>query len=144
MGRIQLKSHRMGVDVNNKREWTRLILAALIAPAVPLLGLSTTLWQSSGSKAWFPLVFIFGYCFFFLFGLPVIGMLLKKRTIFRCSIGGGSVTIAPILLLSLFSLSSTNQTFQGDMLFHLLLLFIAGAVGGILFWVLAFMGTKAN
>ena len=132
----------MGVDVKNKREWFRLILAGVISPSVPMLALAITMWKGSGSTAWFPLVFLFGYLFFFLFGRPVIGILLKKRTVLSCAIGGGCVAITPILLLGLFSVPSSNNVFGGNMPFDLMLLFGAGAIGGAVFWGIAFARTK--
>ena len=137
------KIKQMGMDMTSTREWFRLILAMAIAPSIPILALAMTMWHGSGSANWFPFVFLFGYLFFFLFGLPVIGVLLKKRTLPSCALGGGSVTIAPILLLSLFSISSTNHPFGGNMLFDLALLFMAGVIGGVAFWCIAFAGTKA-
>jgi hypothetical protein len=134
----------MGVDVKSKFEWFRLILAMVISPSVPMTALATTMWQASGSKAWFPLVFLFGYLFFCLFGLPVIGILIKKRTVMSCIVGGGVVTIVPILLLSVFSFSSSNSVLGDRMLFDLMILFMTGSLGGLLFWVVAFAGTKGD
>jgi hypothetical protein len=132
----------MGVDVKSKLQWFRLILAAAISPSVPIFALATTLSRISGSEHWFPIVFLFGYLFFCLFGLPVIGILIKTPPLMSCLIGGGAVTILPILLLSLFSLPSANNVYGGRMLFDLLILFVAGGLGGILFWGVAFAGTK--
>ena len=134
----------MGADVKNKLEWVRLVLATIVSPSLPMFALAFTMWQVSGSKAWFPLVFIFGYLFFCLFGLPVIGILIKKRTLKSCAIAGGVVTVLPILLLSVFSLSSSNSVYGGRMLLDLLVLFTTGILGGLLFWTIAFAGTKSE
>ena len=132
----------MGVDVKNKCEWFRLVLAMVISPSIPMLILAMTMWRASGSVNWFPFVFVFGYLFFFLLGLPVAGMLLKKRAVLSCVLAGGIVTIAPILLLSLFSSFSANNVFGGSMLLDLMLLFMAGCLGGAVFWGIAFFGAK--
>lgn len=132
------------VDVKNKREWFRLILAIMVSPSIPMSAIATTMWQASGSTSWFQLVFMFGYLFFFLFGLPVVGVLLKKRTVLSWVIGGGCVTVTPMLLLSLFSIASSNNIFDGRTLLDLLLLFVAGCIGGVIFWVFAFAGDKAD
>lgn len=122
----------------SKPELFRLVLAGAVSPIVPILALSIAYWNGTGSKAWFPIFFIFGYGFFFLFGLPAMAILLSKRTLLLCAIGGGCVSIAPILLLDLFSLFSTNRVFTPEILLNLGLLFIAGCVGGALFWAIAF------
>ena len=127
----------MDVSVS-KPELFRVILAGVISPTVPILALSIAYWNGTGSKAWFPIFFIFGYFFFFLIGLPIVGILLNKRTVLSCAIGGGCVSIAPILLLDLFSLFSKNNIFTFEMVLNLGLLFIAGCVGGALFWLIAF------
>lgn len=69
-------------------------------------------------------------------------MLIKKRTLKSCVIAGGIVTVLPILLLSVFSLSSSNNVYGGRMLLDLLILFMTGILGGLFFWVIAFAGTK--
>jgi hypothetical protein len=130
--------------VKNKFEWIRLILAAMISPSVPILGLATTLARTSGSQHWYPIVFLFGYLFFCLIGFPVIGVLIRKRTLISCLIAGGAITIVPILLLSLFSLPSSNNVYGGRMLLDLLILFAMGMLGGLLFWGLAFAGTNKD
>jgi hypothetical protein len=81
---------------------------------------------------------------FFLFGLPVVGMLLKTRSVLSCCLGGGAVAVTPILLLGLFSAASSNNVFGGNVLFDLMLLFAAGAIGGAVFWGIAFSGIKTN
>lgn len=130
--------------MRNKFEWFRLITAALISPSVPILALATTLYETSGSEHWFPIVFVFGYLFFCLFGLPVIGILMRKRTLMSCLIGGGVVTLVPILLLSILSLSSSNNIYDGRMVFDMLALFLMGGLGGVVFWGIAFAGTKRD
>jgi len=129
------------MDAMNRCEILRLVFAIIISPLVPIIGFCVAMWANNGSN-WFPITLLFGYLFFFLFGLPTIGILLKKRSAISCFVGGGSVTIAPILLLSLFSLPSSNGLFDGKMLFELGLLFVAGGVGGIVFWVIAFLSVK--
>lgn len=127
-----------------KKDWIRLIAAIIISPAVPILTLAIVFWKGTGSKAWFPLFFIFGYLFFFLIGLPLVGILLKKRTVSSCAISGGIVSVLPILILGILSIFSPNTVFTGEMLANLFLLFLVGAMGGAVFWGIAFarLGAK--
>lgn len=118
-----------------RNEWARLILAAAISPSVPILTLAITYSQSSGSNAWFPFLFLFGYLFFCLFGLPVVGILVNKKTLSSCIIGGGCTAIAPVLLLDLLSGGSGSTA---DNLRGYLQLFVMGCLGGVLFWLIAF------
>jgi hypothetical protein len=130
------------MDVKKKIEWVRLTVAAVVSPVVPILALATTMWRVSGSKAWFPLIFTFGYLFFCLVGLPVIAILIRERALKSCLLAGGTVTVLPILLLSVFSLPFASRVYEGRMLLDLLILFITGILGGLLFWIIAFAGTK--
>lgn len=133
----------MDADANN-HEKVRLVLAIIISPVVPILALSIAYWVGTGSKAWFPIFFLFGYIFFFLIGLPVVGILLRKKTILNFAIGGGCTSVAPILLLNLFSLFSGNKILTAETLVSLGALFIAGVFGGMLFWVIAFAEIKSK
>ena len=129
--------------MENKREWFRLVLAIVVSPSIPMSAIAATMWQASGSTSWFGLVFMFGYLFFFLFGLPVVGVLLKKGTVLNCVIGGGCVTVTPMLLLSLFSIASSNNLFAGRSLLGWPLLLVAGCIGGVIFWAFGFARNKA-
>lgn len=120
----------------------RLVLAMAISPAVPLLALSLAYWKGTGNTAWFAIFFVLGYLFFLVLGVPITAMLMKKRRLLSCALSGGIVTIAPIVLLKILSMSSSTGTFTGEALLSYLLLIAAGCLGGALFWLLAFSGDK--
>ncbi len=130
--------------MKSNQNWVRIVLAAIIAPAVPMAAFATVMWLSSGSVNWFPLVFIFGYLFFCVLGLPVMAILIERRTLKSCVVAGGTVTILPIVLLSLFSVPMMGSIYTFRMLFDLSILFGAGVLGGILFWIIAFAGFKGT
>lgn len=121
---------------NNERY--RLILAIAISPSVPILVFATLNWRSSGSAAWFPILFVLGYLCFFLFGLPVVGILIKKKTLVSSMLGGGCAAVAPVFLLSLLTLFSSGNFLSSENLFGFVLLFVSGCLGGALFWAIAF------
>lgn len=73
-----------------------------------------------------------------MIGLPLVGILLKKRTILSCAMSGGIVSVVPIFLLGFLSMFSPNTVFTGEMIGNLVLLFLVGAVGGVAFWGIAF------
>lgn len=123
----------------SKHEWLRQILASAISPSIPILALSII---SYGRVV--PLLFIFGYLSFFFVGLPIVGMLLKKKAFWGCVVGGGCASIIPILLLNSLSLFATNHIFTLENLFGYGSLFIEGCVGGALFWLIAFAGWKKS
>jgi hypothetical protein len=106
--------------------------------------LALVMWQTSGSTAWFPLVFLFGYLFFAIFGIPMIAVLKDGASLRRCAVLGGVLAILPILLLSIFSIGSVNPALKGRALFDLAILFLVGGVGGAVFWAIAFAGYKSG
>ncbi|MBC3916002.1 hypothetical protein H8L32_00765 [Undibacterium sp. CY18W] len=79
-----------------------------------------------------------GICMFFLLGLPIAGILIKKKTLLRAMLGGACAAIAPIFLLDLLSLFSA-----GDISLYALL-FITGSIGGALFWLIAFFNMHSS
>ncbi|MFZ6756445.1 hypothetical protein ACO0K9_04435 [Undibacterium sp. Ji50W] len=123
--------------MKNKERY-RLILAIAISPSVPILTLATLNWQRSGSTAWFPILLVLGYACFFLLGLPIAGILIKKKTLLSAMLGGACASIAPIFLLDLLSLFSA-----GNVSLYALL-FITGSVGGALFWLIAFFDMQRH
>ncbi|MEN9865030.1 MAG: hypothetical protein RL748_620 [Pseudomonadota bacterium] len=78
----------------------------------------------------------------FLIGFPVMGVLITARTVRGCAIGGGMTTILPVLLLSIFSLTSGNKIFSIGAMAWLLGLFLLGCLGGLLFYLIAFRGAR--
>lgn len=129
----------MTVSVRGKRMMLRVALAMAISPSVPILALSLVYWKGTGSAAWFSIFFAFGYLFFLLFGIPVVAALLRGRKLLSCVIGGGAVTIAPILLLRALSLSFDITL---ETLMSYVLLVAAGGLGGAIFWLIAFAGSN--
>lgn len=123
-----------------KNDRIRLVLAMVISPMVPILAISGTYWMETGSRVWFPVFAVFGYLFFALIGLPVAGALIHKKRVLSCAVAGGVTSIAPILLLSVFSIFSGNKIFTLEVMGNLALLFLVGCVGGMLFWLIAFSG----
>jgi hypothetical protein len=121
---------------------TRLIAAMAISPSVPITALSLAYWKGTGSSAWFAIFFGFGYLFFLLLGIPIAAIFLKKRRLLSCVIGGGVVTIAPLLLLRALSLSVSLHGFTLETLASYALLAAAGGLGGALFWLIAFANSK--
>jgi hypothetical protein len=121
----------------SKREWLRLMLASVIAPSVPILALSI---MSYGRVV--PFLLLLGYLSFFLIGLPIVGILLKKKAFLSCVIGGGCAAITPIFLLNALSFFAANHFFTLENLFGYGSLFIEGCVGGALFWLIAFAERK--
>jgi hypothetical protein len=121
-----------------RNNWFRFLLAMVVAPLVPILTLASVYWLETGSRAWFGVFLLFGYLFFLVLGLPIAGVLISKRTILSCAIGGGVTSIAPVLLLSVFSIFSGNKIFTLETVGSLALLFVVGSIGGAVFWLLAF------
>jgi hypothetical protein len=121
-----------------KRDNVRLWLGALVAPAIPMIVIATLYWMNTGNGTWFLLFFTFGYFFTFLFGLPVMGFLIKKKRFLSCLVGGGITSVLPIILLAMFSIFSKNTIFNVEMIKGVGVLFVSGCVGGALFWVIAF------
>lgn len=130
----------MDASVSSKRGMLRLVLAMAISPAVPILAVSLAYWWGTGNAAWIPVFFVAGYLFFLVLGVPVTAVLLKNRRLLSCALSGGVVTIAPIVLLSLLSMSSSTRSLTGGTLLSYLLLVVAGCLGGALFWLIAFAG----
>jgi hypothetical protein len=139
VAQIHLGFHLVrGAVVKNKLNTFRFIAAAIIAPSVPIGLLAFVYANQTGSDSWYPILFLFGYLFFILIGLPVLGIVIHSRKPSTCAIAGGAVAIAPILLLSIFSIFSSNQIGNSNMALSLAALFLAGCLGGIVFWLIAF------
>lgn len=130
------------VIVNNKS--LRLIVAGVVSPAIPMGALASIMWKTSGSSAWFPLVFLFGYLFFAIFGIPMIALIKDGIDFGRCAALGGAISILPILMLGIFSIGSNNAALSGRALFDLIVLFSVGGIGGAVFWLIAFAGLKKD
>jgi hypothetical protein len=113
-----------------------------ISPAVPLIAVSFAYWKGTDNAAWFPIVFLFGYIFFALLGIPVAVLLARKGRLLSCVIGGALLTLAPILLIS--ALSMSGSAFESETFASYVLLALSGGVGGALFWLIAFAGKKAE
>lgn len=116
----------------------------VIAPAVPILTLAFAYWKSTGDARWISIFFVFGYLFFLVLGIPVTAILMKNRRLLSCTLSGGFVTIAPIVLLSMLSMSSSTRSFSSEIWLNYLLLVFAGCIGGALFWLIAFAGENLN
>lgn len=127
----------MDASAQGKNTMLRLVLAMVIAPAVPILAVSLAYWWGTGNAKWIPLFFFFGYLFFLVLGIPIAAMLLKTRRLVSCVLSGGAVTLAPLVLLSLLSMS-TSTRFTGENLLSYILLVVAGCAGGAVFWLIAF------
>jgi hypothetical protein len=132
------KDYQKELAVVNKINLTRLIAALIVAPAVPLLMLSITYWIGTGSIKWITFFFLFGYAYFALLGLPVAGLLVKEKDLNNCLLAGGVTSIAPIILLGSLSMFSSNTVFEPKVILSLGALFVAGAIGGFVFWLIAF------
>ena len=130
--------------MDDKRSMLRLMLAMVISPAVPILALSLAYWKGTGSTAWFPIFFLFGYLFFLALGVPVAAMLLKKRQLLNCVIAGGAVTIAPLFLLSMLSMATSTRGITLETLMSYALLAMAGCLGGAVFWLIAFAKSQRS
>ncbi|WP_440531801.1 hypothetical protein [Variovorax sp. YR566] len=117
-------------------------MALVVAPALPILSLATVYWLNTGSKAWFPILLVFGYLFFLVLGVPIAAMLLKKRSLRHCLIGGGVAAAAPLVLLSFLSLFSAGSALTSQTLAVVGVVFLAGCVGGGVFWLIAFAGAQ--
>lgn len=133
----------MTASAKSKRTILRMVLAMAIAPAVPILALALAYWKGTGDARWIPIFFVLGYLFFLVLGVPVTAMLMKTRRLLNCTLSGGVVTIAPIVLLSLMSMSSSTRGFSGETWLNYLLLTLAGCLGGALFWLIAFARSTA-
>lgn len=120
------------------RDNVRLWLGALVAPTIPILGIAMWYWINTGNSTWFLLFFTLGYFFTFLFGLPIMGLLIQKKKFLNCMIGGGVTSLSPIIFLAIFSIFSKNTIFNVETIEGIGLLFVAGCVGGAIFWVIAF------
>ncbi len=116
-----------------------MILAMAISPSVPILAISFAYWWGTGSTAWFAIFFLFGYLFFIVIGIPVAAILVlqQKRQLLACVIAGGVVTVAPLLLLTMLSMSASVFNFTAETRGNYALLFLSGCLGGGLFWLIA-------
>jgi hypothetical protein len=126
--------------VENKINIYRLVGAILIAPSIPIGLLAFYYVKNTGNSTWYPIFFLFGYLLFFLVGLPIFGTVIHTRKFSTHAIAGGVAAIAPILLLSLFSLFSSNRNIDPNMALDLVVLFLTGGLGGVVFWLIAFAG----
>jgi hypothetical protein len=124
------------------RDNARLWLGALIAPVIPITVVATWYWINTGNRIWFPLLFTFGYIFTFVFGLPIMGILIARKKFFSCLVGGGAASVLPVILLAMFSIFSENTIFNSEMIEGGGVLFISGCAGGALFWLIAFSGSE--
>ena len=120
----------------------RLLVAMVVSPALPILSLATMYWLNTGSKAWFYLFLVFGYLFFLILGAPISAMLMKNRSLPRCLVGGGVAATAPVLALGFLSLFSRGSAITAQALVALIVVFLAGCLGGGLFWLIAFAGKQ--
>lgn len=120
----------------------RLLTAMVVSPALPILSLATVYWLNTGSKAWFPILLVFGYLFFLVLGVPIAAILLKKRSLSHCVIGGGIAAAAPLVLLGFLSLFSAGSALTSQTLAVVGVVFLAGCVGGGVFWIIAFAGSQ--
>lgn len=118
----------------------RLALAAIISPAIPILALSISYWLKTGSTTWFYIYFLFGYVFFFLVGFPLLGFLIKNRSWKSCALAGGFTAISPIIFINLITLFTSFHSFDLVFFISLILLFLFGGLGGVVFWFIAFWG----
>lgn len=116
----------------------RLVLAALLAPAIPLLMIG--LWMGNGNTAGVGITLLTGYAFFALLGPPFVGALVHTRSLRSCIVAGAVVTVIPVLLLHALSFTGLGGSDMGG----LSVLVLAGALGGLLFWVIAFAGTRQS
>jgi hypothetical protein len=126
------------VVVENKINTYRLVGAILIAPSIPISLLAFISAKNTGNSAWYPVLFLFGYLLFFLVGLPIFGTVIHMRKFSTHTIAGGLVAIVPVLLLSLFSLFSSNRIIDPNMALQSVVLFLIGCLGGVVFWLIAF------
>ena len=126
----------MTVSAADRRSVIRLVSAIVISPSVPITVLSVAYWKATGSTGWFAIVFLFGYLFYLLLGIPIAAFLVRKGRLLNCILAGGVATITPLLLLSALSLSVSQLTVKT--LVSIILLFVAGCLGGLLFWLIAF------
>jgi hypothetical protein len=126
--------------VENKINLYRLVGAILIAPSIPIGLLAFFYVKNTGNSTWYPIFFLFGYLLFFLVGLPIFCTVIHTRKFSTHAIAGGAAAIAPILLLSLFSLFSSNRIIDPNIALDLVLLFLTGCLGGVVFWLIAFAG----
>ena len=116
-----------------RNDWIRLILASAVCPSIPMFILSL---MSFGKIV--PLVFIVGYFCFFIFGLPALAMVLRKKLFWKTVLAGGIVSMLPVFILNALSLFATTGLFNLQSLIGYGSLFLSGALGGGLFWLIAF------
>ncbi|MNV07254.1 hypothetical protein D3C71_976750 [compost metagenome] len=126
----------------NKVKVLRLLTALIVSPALPILSLATVYWLNTGSKAWFPIMLFFGYLFFLVLGVPIAAMLLKKRSLPHCLIGGGVAAAAPLVVMGFLSLFSAGSALTSQTLAVVGVVFLAGCFGGGVFWLIAFAGSQ--
>jgi hypothetical protein len=126
----------------SKTETWRFIAAACIAPAVPIGALSLAYWVGTSGANLSPFFALFGYAYFAVIGLPVMGILVVEKSLKSSVITGALLVVSPVILLGLLSLFSTKGAFDLRFIGNLGLLSAVGALGGAAFWIIAFAQQK--
>jgi hypothetical protein len=116
-----------------KHENIRFWLAVAVAPAFPLAVLSII-----QGKGYWPLIFFFGYLFSLLVAMPIIAVVMVKRSFLSCLICGGIAASVPFVLFGALAMFGPD-IFSLSVLRDLCGFFALGAGGGALFWVIAFL-----
>lgn len=117
----------------SRLNWIRLLVASTVCPCIPMIALSL---MSFGKIV--PVIFIVGYFCFFIFGIPVIAMVISKKSIWKTILAGAIVSMLPVFLLNALTFFATTGIFTLQNLIGYGSLFLSGGVGGGLFWLIAF------
>ena len=93
--------------------------------------------QTSGSL-WSPAVYLWGYLAFAVTGMPLLAYCYVHKRLVACVVCGGIAAVLPWLLLESLSMFS-NLDATPRILIDLMSLFALGGVGGLIFWLVAFL-----
>lgn len=118
-----------------KQENIRFWLAVAVSPAFPLAVLSII-----EGKGYWPLIFFFGYLFSLLIAMPIMAVVVVKRSFLSCLICGGIAASVPFVLFGALAMFGDDDILSLSVLRDLCGFFALGAGGGALFWTIAFLG----
>jgi hypothetical protein len=119
--------------------WLKLMFAMAVSPAVPMAWIAM---QTTGTL-WAPFVYLWGYLTFILTGMPLAAFAYVRGTLLACVACGGFASILPLLLLASLSMFSTMHMTDRTVI-DMLSLFVAGGLGGAVFWLILFSQIKVK
>jgi hypothetical protein len=138
------------MDRSDRHDWdgARLVLAFVLAPAVPAAFIGVGAYFEAAADAdrlgnavmaFFVVLLLGGWLPSALIGLPLLKItdgLPPLRTPLAVTLGGAMVALLPQMAITTMARASGDLTVNEGL--SILLLAVPGAVGGIVFWAIAF------